>query len=200
MSMRRTASRSGRWRISPASSACCRSTATPAIARWPQRTSVQLAFCWAHVRRRFYELAAAGPAPIASEALERIARSMPSKMTSAAAPPRNGAPRASKDAAHRRRAGALAARKARVDQPEDQARRSDPLCAVALGRPDAFRRRRTHRNGLQRRRARDPPDYSQSQERVVRRFGRRRRALGDVASLIETCLCRARHNAVYAAR
>ena len=35
--------------------------------------SVQLAFCWAHVRRRFYELAAAGPAPIATEALERIA-------------------------------------------------------------------------------------------------------------------------------
>lgn len=34
---------------------------------------VQLAFCWAHVRRRFYELAAAGPAPIASEALQRIA-------------------------------------------------------------------------------------------------------------------------------
>jgi len=37
-----------------------------------QRNSVQLAFCWSHVRRRFYELAAAGPAPIASEALERI--------------------------------------------------------------------------------------------------------------------------------
>jgi hypothetical protein len=35
-------------------------------------TGVRLAFCWAHVRRRFYELAAAGPAPIASEALERI--------------------------------------------------------------------------------------------------------------------------------
>ncbi|ALN74151.1 IS66 family transposase [Aureimonas sp. AU20] len=34
---------------------------------------VKLAFCWAHVRRKFYELAAAGPAPIASEALERIA-------------------------------------------------------------------------------------------------------------------------------
>jgi hypothetical protein len=31
-----------------------------------------LAFCWSHVRRRFYELAAAGPAPIASEALKRI--------------------------------------------------------------------------------------------------------------------------------
>jgi transposase len=38
-----------------------------------QRGDVRLAFCWSHVRRRFYELAAAGPAPIASEALERIA-------------------------------------------------------------------------------------------------------------------------------
>jgi transposase len=38
-----------------------------------ERGEVTLAFCWAHVRRRFYELAAAGPAPIASEALERIA-------------------------------------------------------------------------------------------------------------------------------
>lgn len=37
-----------------------------------EKGQVQLAFCWAHVRRRFYELAAAGPAPIASEALERI--------------------------------------------------------------------------------------------------------------------------------
>lgn len=34
--------------------------------------AVRLAFCWAHVRRRFYELAQAGPAPIAAEALQRI--------------------------------------------------------------------------------------------------------------------------------
>jgi len=34
---------------------------------------VRLAFCWSHVRRRFYELAQGGPAPIASEALVRIA-------------------------------------------------------------------------------------------------------------------------------
>jgi transposase len=39
-----------------------------------ERGDVQLAFCWAHVRRRFYELAAAGPAPIASEALQHIAK------------------------------------------------------------------------------------------------------------------------------
>lgn len=37
------------------------------------RGDVELAFCWAHVRRRFYELAASGPAPIATEALQRIA-------------------------------------------------------------------------------------------------------------------------------
>ena len=39
-----------------------------------KRNDVQLAFCWSHVRRRFYELAAAGPAPIATEALEHIAK------------------------------------------------------------------------------------------------------------------------------
>jgi transposase len=38
-----------------------------------EKGDVRLAFCWTHVRRRFYELAVAGPAPIASEALERIA-------------------------------------------------------------------------------------------------------------------------------
>lgn len=38
-----------------------------------ERGDVKLAFCWSHVRRRFYELAAAGLAPIASEALEHIA-------------------------------------------------------------------------------------------------------------------------------
>ena len=37
------------------------------------KRGVTLAFCWAHVRRPFYELAAAGPAPIASEMLRRIA-------------------------------------------------------------------------------------------------------------------------------
>ena len=35
--------------------------------------AVRLAFCWAHWRRRFYEITQAGNAPIASEALARIA-------------------------------------------------------------------------------------------------------------------------------
>ena len=57
-----------------------------------ERGEVQLAFCWSHVRRRFYELAAAGPAPIASEALERIAALYAVERTSAAAPPTSGEP------------------------------------------------------------------------------------------------------------
>jgi len=38
-----------------------------------ERNALSLAFCWAHVRRKFYELAQSGPAPIATEALRRIA-------------------------------------------------------------------------------------------------------------------------------
>src|SRR5207247_6112063 len=38
-----------------------------------QKNAVSLAFCWSHVRRGFYELAVGGSAPIATEALERIA-------------------------------------------------------------------------------------------------------------------------------
>lgn len=36
------------------------------------KSAVRLAFCWAHVRRKFYDLAAAGPAPLATEALAQI--------------------------------------------------------------------------------------------------------------------------------
>lgn len=41
--------------------------------RLAERGNVQLAFCWSHMRRNFYELATPGPAPIASEALKHIA-------------------------------------------------------------------------------------------------------------------------------
>jgi transposase len=43
--------------------------ADPARAGGP----VTLAYCWAHVRRRFYEIAQGGNAPIAEDALQRIA-------------------------------------------------------------------------------------------------------------------------------
>lgn len=35
--------------------------------------AITLAFCWAHLRRRFFDVVQDGPAPIASEALARIA-------------------------------------------------------------------------------------------------------------------------------
>lgn len=43
------------------------------IANTADDAAITLAFCWAHLRRRFFDLAQDGPAPIASEALERIA-------------------------------------------------------------------------------------------------------------------------------
>jgi transposase len=44
-----------------------------AYAELAQRGDVVLAFCWSHVRRNFYEIQAKTPAPIATEALVRIA-------------------------------------------------------------------------------------------------------------------------------
>ena len=35
--------------------------------------AITLAFCWAHLRRRFFDIAQGGLAPIADEVLERIA-------------------------------------------------------------------------------------------------------------------------------
>ena len=46
------------------------------IANTTRDEAITLAFCWAHLRRRFFEIAQGGPAPIANEALERIAMSV----------------------------------------------------------------------------------------------------------------------------
>ena len=145
-----------------------------------EKNSVQLAFCWSHVRRRFYELAAAGPAPIASEALERIGRLYAIESEIRGREPRR-TPRHTPGEipAPPWRTGGLAARKTRAHQPEDQTRRGDPLCALALGRPDALCRRRAHRDRLQYRRTRHPTYCAQSQERALRRIRRRRGELGD---------------------
>jgi transposase len=43
------------------------------IAETARDEAITLAFCWAHLRRHFYDIAKGGDAPIASEALERIA-------------------------------------------------------------------------------------------------------------------------------
>ena len=98
-----------------------------------ERGEVRLAFCWSHVRRPFYELAQGGMAPIASEALTRIAALY--RIERHPRPLRRGAPgrAATAQPAAGRSASAMAAQKTVADQPEDQARRGDPLRAVALG-------------------------------------------------------------------
>ena len=44
------------------------------VAGAPCGEAITLAFCWAHLRRKFFDIAKGGCAPIASEALERIAK------------------------------------------------------------------------------------------------------------------------------
>ena len=61
-----------------------------------ERNAASLAFRWAHVRRRFYGLAQTGPAPIASEALWRIADPVASRLISVAVPPRSAGTHGSK--------------------------------------------------------------------------------------------------------
>ena len=58
-----------------ASMACCRSTAITASSGWPEialTMSVRLAFCWAHMRRGFYDFHVSTKSPLAAEVLARI--------------------------------------------------------------------------------------------------------------------------------
>jgi hypothetical protein len=88
-----------------------------------ERNAVTLAFRWAHVRRRFVELAAAGPAPIASEALQRIASlyQIETEIRGHRADERR-AVRQEKTRLILQDFEPWASRQARPDQPEDQAR------------------------------------------------------------------------------
>jgi transposase len=127
---------------------------------------VVLAFCWSHVRRRFYEIQAATPAPIASEA-RRYPR-----------PDRTSAsPAAARQADHQCIAAlARSAAYHRLGQIDDC--RGDPLRALALGRARPVPRRRPYRDRLQCRRARHASDRTRTQEPSLCRLGWRRRALG----------------------
>ena len=144
-----------------------------------ERGDVQLAFCWAHVRRRFYELAAAGPAPIASEALERIAGlyAIENEIRGRSAEERRAARQEKSRPIVDELEPWLRAKLALISQKTKLAE----AIRYALSRWDGLDplpRRRPHRDRLQRRRARDPPDRAEPQECALRRLRRRRRALG----------------------
>ena len=104
------------------------------------RGDVRLAFCWSHVRRGFYELAVSGQAPIASEALERIAGFYAVENDARGRSPEER--RTVRSLKSRPLVAALEPwlRKTRSDQPEKQACHGHPLRPVALGRPDALHR------------------------------------------------------------
>ena len=142
------------------------------------------AACWAHVRRKFFDIHAANASPIAAEALERIGA-----LYALEADIRGQAPE-QRCAQRQARAGPL------LDQlhawllatpgqalEEVGARRCDPLCAHAMERAHSISRRRTHRDRQQRRRACAARGGLRAKELPVR-WGRywRRAGRGDLQS------------------
>ena len=126
---------------------------------------VQLAFCWAHVRRPFYEIAAGGDAPIATEALKRIADlyAIEAEMRGRSADERRSRPTGPNKAA-RRSSEDLDGGEARRRLPEGQSRRGAPLRPIAVGWALPLHRGRTRRDRLQHRRTRHSSARAQSKE------------------------------------
>ncbi len=147
------------------------------------------AACWAHARRKFFDVHATTQSPLAHEALQRIAALYAIEATIRGQPP---------DA----RLAASRRRRARRCSPtlrqwlektlgahlgQERSCRGHPLRAVALGCADAGVARRTRLPRQQRRGTRDAADDVGTEELVVRRF--RLQADGSAAavySLTET--------------
>ena len=140
-----------------------------------EQGEVRLAFCWSHVRRPFYELAQGGMAPIASEALTRIAAlyRIEDEIRGRSAEERRAArqqrsrPLVEALQPWLREKLSLISQKTKLAEAIRYAlSRWAGLCSVP--------RRRPRRNRQQRRRARHPPAGPQSQKRSVRRLRRGR--------------------------
>ena len=147
-----------------------------------------LAFCWSHVRRGFYDLARTGTAPIATEALTRIAalyRIETEHPRQAAQSDRRLCARREPTAGQgTARLVRDAARQAARPQPD---RGGHPLCAEPLGRAGAVPRRRPHRARHQQRRARHAARGLVEKERLFAGSDEGGANWAGIASLIETC-------------
>jgi transposase len=138
---------------------------------------ILLAACWAHTRRKFYDLHQATGSPIAAEALRRIAGlyAIETEIRGHSANERQ---------LHRERHArpVIEALKPWLEHPAGAAaqrpRRSDPLCPRTLAGAVPVPRGRSHRARQQSGRARHPARGSGAQEPPLRRVGRRRRPLG----------------------
>ena len=152
----------------------------PGFERLTDGGNIQLAACWAHARRKFYEVHEATGSPIAAEALRRIA-----ELYAIEAAIRGQTADARQSVRQSRSLPLVAAMKtwleaaARPHPAPRRPRRSDPLRPHPLGRSLPLPRRRPHRTRHQHRRARDPAHRARPQEPSVRRIRWRRRPLGD---------------------
>ena len=102
---------------------------------------VTLAHCWAHCRRKFFDIAKNAPAPIATEALKRIAEfyAIEAEIRGRSADERR-AVRQKEDQAARRSAEGLAREDPGAGSRRIDNRQGDPLCPQPLGRAGAFPR------------------------------------------------------------
>ena len=132
-----------------------------------------LAFCWSHVRRRFYERFVADASPIAAEALQRIA------LIYAVEKDIRGRSPDQRRAARQERSRPVVAELEpwlRAELPLLSQKASSPAPSAMpcrVGRPGPLPRRRPARNDQQRRRARHPSAGPRPQELPVRRLRRR---------------------------
>lgn len=125
---------------------CSRSTGYTDFERLAPNGGVVLAACWAHTRRKFYEVAEATGSPIAAEALSRIGELY---LVEARV---HGQSPARRLAERRSFSGPILESLRRVTRSAafsrigtQRARRRDPLCAFPLGRTDTRSARRPHR-------------------------------------------------------
>ena len=138
-----------------------------------------LAFCWAHMRRGFYEFYVSTKSPLAAEVLARIRElyAIEAEIRGHPAEHRRQV-RQERSRPDRRGsaclvAGSRSARLRRLRSGEGHA-----LCDAALARPDRVPRRRPRRDGHERGRAGDPTAYPHAQKCVVRGLRWRGRVIG----------------------
>jgi transposase len=146
-----------------------------------EKRGMTLAFCWAHLRRPLYELAAAGPAPITSEMLRHIAElyKIEDDIRGRSIDERRAARQARSRPSRQPRT--LATRETRADPPEDQARRGYPLHTFTLGRPHAVPPRGPHR------------DRQQHRQRSIRPIALNRKALSSQARTVVLSIGQSSH-------
>ena len=127
--------------------------------------AIRLAFCWAHCRRRFYEIHQATGSPLAEEALRRIGELYCDRGRDPR-PPRRGAARgpAGAQPADRGRPACLAHGPAGAGLGQVRPGRGDPLRPAPLAGAGAVPRGRPARARHQHHRAGDPADRLGPQE------------------------------------